>query len=82
MSKFSIYADENGDIKGIGKHCFDQVPRIGEFISIPIDGSEKFFKVMSVLHITSDQGKNTTNSGEILVKPVREYSEGLKWFKV
>jgi hypothetical protein len=83
MTQYLVFVrDENGKLKGIGEHKFDQVPRIGEFVGIDdLENNSGLYKVVLVLHVTSGKREITGNSGELYITPAK-YEPGLELYFV
>lgn len=74
---------EDGRLTNIGERRFDQLPRKDEFVSVSKKQNdfdhESLYKVLLVLHVTSNKREISTNSGELYITPAK-YEPGLEMY--
>ena len=84
MTQYLVFIrTEDGRLTNIGERRFDQLPRKDEFVCVSKKQSdfdyESLYKVICVLHVTSDKREITTNSGELYITPAK-YEPGLEMY--
>lgn len=81
MTQYLVFIRaENGKLTNIGERRFDQLPRVGEFVCVENQSGEEFlYKVIQVLHVTSDKREYTKNSGELVIT-LAKYEPGLEMY--